>query len=166
MKQFTFLFMASVIALVSCNSGPTGVGTDNETLEPSEQSEGSIDANTSDDSYPSSTKESCVGDVNCINQVRKLVNGAGWEIANEEYAGEGTFYISAFQYGPGEPISMTYVMDCNCEPVDLNLHNSRSNSSSENLHRCGRRWNGSTKYLDGQWGDYCSVECYAELYPN
>lgn len=123
-------------------------------------------AETDAQTSKSTEDENCVGDINCITEVRKLVNGAGWEIANEEYAGEGTFYISAFQYGPGEPISMTYVMDCDCKPSDFNLHNRRSNQSSENLHRCGRRWDGHSQYLNGQWGDYCSIECYADLYPN
>jgi len=111
-------------------------------------------------------KHNCLGDQNCISEVRRLVNGAGYEIANEHYEGDGIFYITAFKYGPGEPIDITYVMDCNCEPVDIKIGNAvRTNSSSEKLHRCGRSWNGSL-YEGGVYGDYCGLECYADNYPN
>lgn len=110
-------------------------------------------------------KRICLGNQNCIIDVRKLVNGAGYEIANEQYDGDGVFYITAYKYGPGDPIDITYVMDCNCEPVDIKIGNAvRTNSTSEKLHRCGRSWNGSL-YEGGGYGDYCSLECYADNYP-
>jgi hypothetical protein len=112
------------------------------------------------------SKKDCVGNINCIEDVRRLVNGAGYKIANEKYDGEGIFYIAAYKYGPGEPIDITYVMDCNCEPVDIKIGNAaRTNSSSERLHRCGRAWDGSL-YEGGVYGDYCGLECYADNYPN
>ena len=108
----------------------------------------------------------CVGNQNCITDVRRLVSGAGYEIADEKYNGEGVFYIAAYKYGPGEPINITYVMDCNCAPVDIKIGNTaRTNSSSEKLHRCGRAWDGSL-YEGGAYGDYCGLECYADNYPN
>jgi hypothetical protein len=111
-------------------------------------------------------KHDCVGNQNCITDVRRLVNGAGYEIADEKYDGEGVFYIAAYKYGPGEPINITYVMDCNCAPVDIKIGNTaRTNSSSEKLHRCGRAWDGSL-YEGGAYGDYCGLECYADNYPN
>jgi hypothetical protein len=113
-----------------------------------------------------SSQADCVGNQNCIEQIRQLVNGAGYEIADEKYAGEGIFYITAFKYGPGDPVSITYIMDCNCKPLDVKIgNNSRSNSSSEKIHRCGRRWNGSL-YEGGTYGDYCSMECYVDNYPD
>ena len=111
-------------------------------------------------------KHDCVGNQNCITDVRRLVSGAGYEIADEKYNGEGVFYIAAYKYGPGEPINITYVMDCNCAPVDIKIGNTaRTNSSSEKLHRCGRAWDGSL-YEGGAYGDYCGLECYADNYPN
>ena len=107
-----------------------------------------------------------MGNQNCITDVRRLVSGAGYEIADEKYDGEGVFYIAAYKYGPGEPINITYVMDCNCAPVDIKIGNTaRTNSSSEKLHRCGRAWDGSL-YEGGVYGDYCGLECYADNYPN
>ena len=107
-----------------------------------------------------------MGNQNCITDVRRLVSGAGYEIADEKYDGEGVFYIAAYKYGPGEPINITYVMDCNCAPVDIKIGNTaRTNSSSEKLHRCGRAWDGSL-YEGGAYGDYCGLECYADNYPN
>lgn len=113
-----------------------------------------------------SSQSDCVGNQNCIEQIRQLVNGANYEIADEKYAGEGVFYITAFKYGPGDPVNITYIMDCNCKPLDVKIgNNSRSNSSSEKLHRCGRRWSGRL-YEGGSYGDYCSMECYVDNYPN
>lgn len=121
---------------------------------------------SSERTAPSAKKQDCIGNQNCIGDVRRLVNGAGYEIADERYEGEGIFYIAAFKYGPGEPINITYVMDCDCKPVDIKIGNSvRTNSSSEKLHRCGRSWTG-TLYEGGVYGDYCGLECYADNYPN
>jgi len=119
---------------------------------------------TGDSEYSSNS-----GDRSCISQVRNLVNGAGWEIASEEYAGDGIFYIGAFKYGSDDIIRITYKMNSDCEAVDINVNKSggsnKYKSSSKDIHRCGRRWSGN-KYMNGAYGDYCGLECYAENYPN
>lgn len=111
-------------------------------------------------------KNDCRGGQSCITQIRELVSGAGYRVLTEEYLGQGSFSISAFQYGSAEPILMTYIMDCNCEPIDFLLYNDGNSLSTQNIHRCGRIWKNHELYLGGQWGDYCSENCYVELYPN
>jgi len=153
MTKFSTLLVI-LVSTIACNQ---------TTKNTSQSTNNTKDFSTSE---PTVKKQDCVGDQNCIMNVRKLVNGAGYEIANEKYEGEGIFYIAAFKYGPGEPIDITYVMDCNCEAIDIKIGNTaRTNSSSEKLHRCGRSWSGSL-YEGGVYGDYCGLECYADNYPN
>ena len=111
----------------------------------------------------------CVGNRDCIVEVRKLVRGAGWEIANEQYDGKGIFYIDAFQYGTDNIIHVSYQMDCNCKPIDIKINPASGGSvgrSTASFHRCGDKWDGSTLFEGGIYGDYCSEKCYAMNYPN
>jgi uncharacterized protein (TIGR02145 family) len=119
-----------------------------------------------DDTKSDVKAKDCFGDRGCITEIRNLVSGTGYNIAAEEFMGQGIFYIDIFSYGNGKVESVTYVMDCDCEPIEVKIRSAtRTNSSSEQLHRCGRSWSGSL-YQGGVYGDYCGMECYVENYPN
>jgi len=47
-----------------------------------------------------------------------------------------------------------------------NLNTSDHNDKTEMIHRCGRTWNGDRDATYGVYGDYCSLRCYGDLYPN
>lgn len=95
------------------------------------------------------------------------MTGVGFKVVGEDYEGDGVFYISAFKYGAEEPVTITYIMDCNCEPTDIKVYKKgRTNVSSNKIHRCGRTWNGYRDRTYGMYGDYCCMACYADYYPN
>lgn len=160
MKKFLTLILLS-FSLVQCNgpqkeSSPSVSSEQKKEVTPTQESE-------------SASVAPCVGHQDCIVEVRKLVRGAGWEIANEQYDGEGIFYIDAFQYGTDNLIHVSYQMDCNCKPIDIKINPGMGGSvggSTGTFHRCGDKWDGKTLYEGGIYGNYCSEKCYAMNYPN
>lgn len=64
---------------------------------------------------------SCVGDQNCINEIRNLVQGSGSKvILSEQFEGNGIFQIQFMDYDRGEAYNATYIMDCNCKALRVN----------------------------------------------
>ena len=84
------------------------------------------DKNSSSNSSPNeSSKNSSsgcqgFGSQGCIDEIRKLVTGAGKEILSEQYEGDGKFEIQFEDYGRGA-YNAEYIMDCNCTPISVNV---------------------------------------------
>jgi hypothetical protein len=63
----------------------------------------------------------CVGNQNCITEIRNLVQGSGSKvILSEQFEGNGIFQIQFMDYDRGGAYNATYKMDCNCKPLSVN----------------------------------------------
>lgn len=65
--------------------------------------------------------QKCVGDQNCIGNVRSNFSATGKQKLSEQYLGEGTFGISFLDLDRGEAYNAEVYIDCNCQVKDVNV---------------------------------------------
>jgi hypothetical protein len=70
---------------------------------------------------PVTPAKKCVGDQNCIANVRSNFSSTGKQILSEQYLGEGTFGISFLDLSRGEAYNAEVYTDCNCQVKDVNV---------------------------------------------
>jgi len=66
-------------------------------------------------------KTECIGDQNCISEVRNNFTNTNKTILNESYEGEGIFKITALDPQRGVTFNATVKTDCNCTVLDVQI---------------------------------------------
>lgn len=80
------------------------------------------DGNTSENNSSNETqKTECIGDQNCISDVRNNFTNTNKTILNESYEGEGIFIITALDPQRGVTFNATVKTDCNCTVLDVQI---------------------------------------------
>ena len=102
MKQILLILLAAS-AIVACN-----------------------DSSKQSDSNSNNNNQNCIGNQDCISNIRKNFSNTGKRILGEEYLGNGKFGIS-FMDGqhPGAAYNATISTDCNCNIINSDVSNIR-----------------------------------------
>ncbi len=80
------------------------------------------EGNTSENNSSNETqKTECIGDQNCISDVRNNFTNTNKTILNESYEGEGIFKITALDPQRGVTFNATVKTDCNCTVLDVQI---------------------------------------------